>query len=131
MSGKYLLDTNIVIAIFNGEEKLVKKIEKLNGIFVPNIVIGELYYGAMRSGKKSFNLKKIETFIWNTSILSTNVETAKHYGIIKNDLKKKGKPIPENDVWIAALSKQYNLKILTKDKHFKEISELSVKIFSE
>lgn len=45
-------------------------------------------------------------------------------GIIKEELRKKGKPIPENDIWIAALARQYNLQLVTKDEHFQYINAL-------
>ena len=56
-------------------------------------------------------------------ILPGSVETARHYGIIKSQLKKKGRPIPENDVWIAAIAKEYDLTLVTRDDHFSYIGE--------
>ena len=53
-------------------------------------------------------------------------ETAKHYGVIKSQLKKKGRPIPENDIWIGAIAKQHSLILVSKDQHFKEIENISV-----
>jgi tRNA(fMet)-specific endonuclease VapC len=58
--------------------------------------------------------------------LNTNEDTATVYGIIKASLRKKGKPILENDIWIATLAKQYELILITRDKHFNEIDGLSI-----
>jgi len=49
-----------------------------------------------------------------------------HYGQIKSQLKSKGRPLPENDIWIAAIASQHSLKIITRDKHFNEIDSVSL-----
>jgi tRNA(fMet)-specific endonuclease VapC len=72
------------------------------------------------------NIEKLEEFIVSSSVLESDINTAKEYGIIKNELRRKGKPIPENDIWIAAFAKQYNLILVTFDVHFKEISSIEV-----
>ncbi len=60
-------------------------------------------------------------------MLLIDEETAVVYGSIKASLRKKGKPIPENDIWIASIAKRYHLTVITKDKHFKEIEGLGLK----
>ena len=92
MSGKNLLDTNIIIGLLNSEE----------------------------------NISKISSFSNTVSIIKCDTSTSKHYGKIKAELKKKGKPIPENDIWIAALATQHNSTLVTRDKHFKNIDGLQV-----
>jgi tRNA(fMet)-specific endonuclease VapC len=59
-------------------------------------------------------------------ILKSSDTTSMLYGEIKTELKKKGKPIPENDIWIAALAKEHDLVLVTRDKHFEEIEDLKV-----
>lgn len=59
-------------------------------------------------------------------VLEVDADTAKYFGEIVAELYKKGKPIPTNDVWIAASAKQHNLTLITKDKHFEEVRELSL-----
>ncbi|HOO72239.1 MAG TPA: type II toxin-antitoxin system VapC family toxin [Spirochaetota bacterium] len=125
-SGKYLLDTNIIIALFNNDREVIKKLTTAKEIFICNTVIGELYYGIHNSLRKNENKKRLEEFIACSSILENNIETAKIYGSLKSELKKKGKPIPENDIWVAALAIQYGLQLITRDKHFKEIKGLSL-----
>jgi len=53
-----------------------------------------------------------------------DLATAEHYGGIKTTLRKKGKMIHENDIWIAAVAIQHNLPLFTADKQFKEIDDL-------
>jgi tRNA(fMet)-specific endonuclease VapC len=71
-------------------------------------------------------MQKIEDLLAASAILECDVETAQHYAIIKNNLRLKGKPIPENDIWIAAIAVQHHLVMVTRDAHFKEIENLTV-----
>lgn len=124
MNGDYLLDTNIVIALFAEEQLVLDKIGQANSIFIPAIVIGELYYGAYNSSKKEENEAKIDVFVISSNILDYEQFVAKIYGKIKKLLKDKGKPIPENDIWIAALAMQYDLTLVSRDAHFGHIDGL-------
>lgn len=63
-------------------------------------------------------------------VLNADNATAEQYAVIKTMLFQKGKPIPENDIWIAATSLQHNIRLLTKDKHFEEVKEINV-LFQE
>jgi len=126
MNGRYLLDTNIVIGLLGNNKAIVEKIETLEEVYIPVTVIGELYFGAFKSQKVEKNLEIISNLLDTANVLDDNAETAKVYGEIKNSLKQKGRPIPENDIWIAAIAKYNELTLLTKDEHFKEISDLTV-----
>lgn len=59
-------------------------------------------------------------------VLACDTDTARHYGYIKDHLRAKGNPIPENDIWIAALAKQYHLTLISRDQHFSVIKEIKV-----
>ena len=124
MNGSFLLDTNIVIPFFDGNQDIVEKIDQAYEIFIPAIVIGELYYGAFKSSKQLKNIERIDNFKPHVSILDCDEFTAKIYGQFKHELKSKGKPIPENDIWIAALAKQYDITLVTRDKHFENLDNL-------
>lgn len=124
MSGKYLLDTNILIALFAEEKKVAHKITEAFETYVPSIVIGELYYGAFNSTKKEVNVEKIDNFRTEAKILACDDTTARFYGQTKSQLKKQGTTIPENDIWIAALAFQYDLVLITRDAHFNKVDGL-------
>lgn len=126
MSGKYLLDTNIVITLFANDPAVVGKIGKADDVFVPAVVIGELFYGAKKSGRPEKNSERIERFVSDNVILDCDAETARLYGIVKNNLRKKGRPIPENDIWIAATAFQHDLILVSRDEHFKEVEALNL-----
>ncbi|MBM4141900.1 MAG: type II toxin-antitoxin system VapC family toxin [Nitrospira sp.] len=126
MNGRFLLDTNIVISIFAKDPQIHNRIANVAEIFVPCIVIGELYFGAHKSVKIQENIARIDEFALSNTILSCNAETAKRYGDIKNRLKDKGHPLPENDIWIAAIAQQYELTLVTQDSHFNAIDNLKI-----
>jgi tRNA(fMet)-specific endonuclease VapC len=126
MNGRYLLDTNIIIALFAGDQTVVDQINRASEIFVPSIVIGELYYGAFNSGKKQTNIDRIDQLCTQVTVLNCDDFTARLYGQIKKVLKDKGTPIPENDIWIAAIAIQYNLIVFTRDSHFRNVDGLNL-----
>ncbi|MBW4593199.1 MAG: type II toxin-antitoxin system VapC family toxin [Brasilonema angustatum HA4187-MV1] len=126
MSGRFLLDTNIVIALFQLDVSVQENLAKAEQVFVSSIVVGELYYGAYRSGRVAANLARIEEFVAGNIILQCDVVTAQIYGKVKNSLKLKGRPIPENDIWIGAIALQHHLTLISRDQHFKEIDGLTV-----
>ena len=125
MPGSTLLDTTAVIALFAGEEAVRDRIARTD-VLVPSTVLGELYYGALKSGRPANNLARIEEFAASVAVLACDRETARHYGQIKDGLRSKGRPIPENDIWIAAVALQHGLPLATRDEHFKEVDGLRV-----
>ncbi len=115
---KVLLDTNIIIDIFTGNQKVIQKVENIKIPLVSVITIGELYFGAEKSQHTKRHLKQINEFVNISDVLVINIATTKIYGKLKNELKIKGKPVPENDLWIAAICIQHKLSLMTNDKHF-------------
>lgn len=126
MSGRFLLDTNIVIAIFAKDPGVANHLAQATEVFVPAIVLGELFYGALKSSQFHANIARIEEFAADTVILSCDAATGREYGRIKNDLRSQGRPIPENDIWIAAVAMQHGLTVVSRDDHFDEVSDLAV-----
>ncbi len=122
---RVLLDTNIVAAYFNQEASLQQHFQNTT-IYVPSIVIGELYFGAYQSQRITENVDRIRSFIVINTVLNCDVETADQYGQIRLTLKAKGRPIPENDIWIAATALRYVLPLATRDEHFKEVDNLTL-----
>lgn len=124
MSGRYLLDTNIVLALFAADESVMDKIEIADEVFIPSQVIGEMYYVAHQSARPRDNTVRVTDFSQTSSVLVCDAETGRWYGIIKDLLRQKNTPIPENDIWIAALALQYGLTLVTRDPQFGEITNL-------
>jgi tRNA(fMet)-specific endonuclease VapC len=126
MNGRYLLDTNIIIALLDVETVVVDQIAQADYVFIPVIAVAELFYGARKSKRVKENLERIEDLLAKHEIVGCNVNTARQYGQVKNRLKLKGSPLPENDIWIAALALQYNFILVTRDAHFQEVDELQI-----
>lgn len=126
MNGRCLLDTNIVIALFANDEKVKENLIKTDEVFIPSIVIGELFYGAYKSARAKENIQKIEELANQSVVLGCDSETSRIYGEIKYELSVKGHPIPENDIWIAAIAIQNELTLVSRDAHFDEVSKLRI-----
>ena len=124
MSGSYLLDTNIIIGLFAGEVSIISYLEQSDEIFIPSIALGELHYGAHKSKQVQKNLKRIEEFVADVTVIDCDTGTARQYGVVKNQLRMTGRPRPENDIWIAALALQYCLVLVTRDAHFENVEGL-------
>lgn len=129
MSGRYLLDTNIIIGLFAGEASIMDNLTQADEVFIPSIVLGELHYGARKSKRLQENLERIEDFVINNAIIECDSDTARQYGDVKNRLRIKGRPLPENDVWIASLALQHGLTLVTRDAHFQEIEDLHITVW--
>lgn len=124
MPGEYLLDTNIVLAIWLGEPRVLQRVRSSGALFIPGIVIGELYFGAFHSGRVQENLERVDQIATHWSVLPCDGRTAKLYGESREALSRKGKPIPENDIWIAALARQHELVLASRDQHFRHVAEV-------
>lgn len=112
MNGRFLLDTNIIIALFAEDPTIHEHIVNMEEVFIPCIAIGELYFGAYKSSKIKENLIRIDEFALNNTVLSCDLDTAKRYGNIKSRLKEKAQPIPENDIMTYGLRLLLNNTLL-------------------
>ncbi|HEY4613585.1 MAG TPA: type II toxin-antitoxin system VapC family toxin [Bacteroidota bacterium] len=126
MDGKVLLDTNIVIALFGGDALVRKQISRITEVFIPSIVLGELYYGAFKSKLVQSNFDRLYELTLHSTILPCDQSIAEVYGYIKNQLRAKGLPVPENDIWIAAIAMHHNLTLVTRDDHFQAIDDITI-----
>ncbi len=131
VSGKaYLIDTNIIIDYFSNDPVLRERLLSVTTkLLVPSIVIGELFFGAYASPKSKSKIKQINEFIKTCEIIYVDFDTAKNYGKVKSQLKLSGNLIPENDVWIAALSIQHDATVITRDRHFEKPERISVEFW--
>ncbi len=120
------IDTSIAIEILNNQKAAINKISNYDVVCLPIIVCGELLFGAKNSSRKIVNEKKFNDFIQSCVILNSNSLVAEEYAQIRKELKEKGKPIPENDIWIAAICKVNEIPLATRDKHFKNITNLKM-----
>jgi tRNA(fMet)-specific endonuclease VapC len=129
MSGRYLLDTNAAIRILNQKVNLQTRRGSGLEVFLSVTVVGELYFGAEKSRDSEANRSRIDRLMELCPVVPLDVDTAHRYGVVKAMLRKKGRPIPENDLWIAACALRHGLILATFDGHFEEIEELQVEVW--
>jgi len=124
-----ILDTNAISDLLAGNSTLSRILGKSVRHHLPVIALGEYRYGLARSKKKK-PLEDLLTRLEEESIiLSPDSKTASHYATIRHELKVKGRPIPENDIWISALCRQHKLEIASRDNHFDNVNGLKRKIW--
>ena len=124
MNGKsVLLDTNIIVEHFRPPSKYQVEMEA-HRLYVPQIVVAELYAGALRSQRPNHHKQVADAFLESTTLVPTDLETAQLYAEIWTQLTNKGKMIPHNDIWIACLALQNGMSLITNDKHFGYIDGL-------
>jgi predicted nucleic acid-binding protein len=123
MNKALLIDTNAYAEFFKGNEFVKNILENCKEIHLCPIVEGELKFGFKNGKKLEKNLKEFEAFTQVDKVIRIPINeiVSDHYSEIILELKKKGTPIPTNDVWICACAKAYNLPVLTFDKHFRVI----------
>ncbi len=126
MKEKIALDTNVVIDIFNNKSSVTALLSGYQTIYLPITVCGELLFGAKNSTKSLENEQKCHDFISNCNLLNINELIAEEYAKTRNELKKKGRPIPENDIWIAATCIVNNIPLATFDSDFNHVNDLIV-----
>ena len=123
---RILLDTNTYVAFKNGQKAAIEVIRLSEQIAVCTIVLGELLAGFINGSQEAKNRKELSDFLNSPRVTqpTPDNETAEFYARIYLQLKKKGQPIPTNDLWIAAIALQHGYAIFTYDKHFTAIDNL-------
>ena len=117
---RILIDTNCYSEIDEGNPETINRIQSATEVWMPLIVLGELYAGFELGSQKEQNEKQLESFLSRPSVgvLLPDNETARQYGQVFQSLRQRGTPIPTNDIWIAALALQHDLVVDSADRHF-------------
>jgi predicted nucleic acid-binding protein len=125
-----VLDTNFYSALTKKDSEVRRLIRSAEVVAFPQIVIGELLGGFHYGSRFEKNLNELESMLAKPScrILMPSIETAREYGRLYAQLKKRGKIIPTNDIWIAALTIEYEGTLATYDSDFAAIPELKLAI---
>lgn len=123
---KILLDTNAYAAFKRGDRDAVEILRRVETIGVSTIVLGELLSGFAAGSREVDNRRELSAFLDSPRVVIFPVDedTAEFYAHTYLGLKRKGKPIPTNDLWIAATALQYGLAVFTHDQHFLEVEGL-------
>lgn len=113
-----ILDTNALSAAADGDVALIAILAHADQMAIPAIVLGEYRYGIAQSRHRASYERWLEGLLQDCLMLDVGEPTSRHYADISVELKRLGKPIPTNDLWIAALCRQHSLALLSRDRHF-------------
>jgi tRNA(fMet)-specific endonuclease VapC len=124
-AGSVLLDTNVVVAHLRTDPDLTARLRATLALYLPWVVLGELHYGALRARRREVQLALIRDFLQTTTLLMPDQTTSETYGRVKAELAETGRLIPDNDIWIAAMARQFDLPLVTRDSHFAAVPRLT------
>jgi len=121
-----LLDTNALVALFRGDQRVHDALRRADEVLASVVAIGELEAGFRGGSRYAENLDVLERFLAKPSVrlLPVTRETADCFGRTKDALRRKGKPIPINDVWLAAQCMEVGAVLVTFDSHFSAVDGL-------
>jgi tRNA(fMet)-specific endonuclease VapC len=121
-----LLDSSVVISHLRGKLNVAERIPGSEPIFLSLTALGELYKGVLKSRNPEKNREQLDDFLQTVAVLYPDTATAMHYAQIAIDLERKGTPIPENDIWIAAVAMECSMPLATQDAHFEKVDGLTL-----
>lgn len=124
---KTLIDTNCYIALLRNDETIAQFLDEAEIVYLSTILAGELLAGFKGGTMERQNRQYLKEFIKKvdkTMIATVGMETAERFALIKDALKRKGKPIPVHDIWIAAQCMETGAILLSRDQHFSAIEGL-------
>ncbi|MEA2166012.1 MAG: tRNA(fMet)-specific endonuclease VapC [Thermoanaerobaculia bacterium] len=121
------LDTNVYTALFRGDQTIADYVKRADHVHLSAVVAGELLFGFRNGSRYEANRRGLEDFLLSAyvSLLPVTLVTADRFGRIATSLRRKGRPIPSNDIWIAAHAMESGSELLTHDQHFKEVDGLA------
>ncbi len=123
----YLLDTSILILSLRNDAAIRARLATTTALYPPSVAVGELYAGAYGSPTRATDaVHDVDALAASMTVLACDATTAQIYGNIRNDLKRQGLFIPDNDLWIAATGIQYGITLAARDSHFNWIARLRV-----
>ena len=130
MPGSVLPDSTAVISLLRGDSNVTGLVGSRAEVFTSVVVVGELLYGARHSSRPEVNLKRVVDFVAAIVALPCDEATAEVYARVKQQLRAKGRPIPDYDLWSAATAIQHELPLLHRDARFEEVEELQSQSWS-
>lgn len=120
-----ILDTNALSAMADGDSELEVVLMEASEVAIPVIVLGEYRYGIAQSRNRVHYEDWLRDVIKVCRVLNVDEGTANEYAHIRGELRRGGRPIPGNDVWIAALARQHDMPVLSRDQHFDVVAKLT------
>lgn len=116
-----ILDTNFISALADGDALALATLNR-DEVWVPAIVLGEYLAGLGHSKRRNEGLAWVAEYLDHEEVVLVITQTtAHHYANIWNELKVMGRPIPQNDLWIAALAREHQMPVVSQDTHFDHV----------
>ncbi len=121
-----MLDTNAYTAFMLGAAEVIDVLAHADKLFLNSIVLGELLGGFTAGTREPKNRAELARFLDSprVEVLPITAQTADSYALVYAGLRRKGQPIPTNDLWIAASALEHGAALLTRDAHFSHIDGL-------
>lgn len=125
---RVVLDTNRLTDLFRNDRELAERLETCDEVWLPLMVLAEIKAGFYGGREARRNEAILQRFLSRPTvgILLPARETAEHYARLFVQLKRAGSPIPDDDLWIAALALEHDLVLITRDRHFQSIPQLAL-----
>jgi tRNA(fMet)-specific endonuclease VapC len=125
---KVLLDTNAYSALKRGHDGVAALVRRSDEVLFSTVVAGELLYGFRHGTKFAVNRRDLDAFLASpfVTLVPVSLATADRFSRVVLALKAKGKPIPTNDMWIAAQAMETGAELVTFDHHFEWVGGLAV-----
>jgi tRNA(fMet)-specific endonuclease VapC len=123
---KVLLDTNAYTALLRGHAGVADRVRRADQVLLSTVVAGELLFGFRHGSRYEANRRELEEFLDSpyVSLLDVTWVTAERFGRIAAALRRKGRPLPTNDIWIAAHALESGADLLSFDRHFEQVDGL-------
>jgi tRNA(fMet)-specific endonuclease VapC len=113
-----IVDTNALSAAADEDSAVFVMFARAEQVVLPVVVLGEYRFGIAQSRHRARYKRWLEGLIADCRVLEIDEGTTHHYATVNVELRRVGKPIPTNDLWIAALCRQHLLPVLSRDRHF-------------
>jgi tRNA(fMet)-specific endonuclease VapC len=123
---RVLLDTNAYTALRQGQDFVAEQVRNSEEVLLSIVVVGELLFGFRNGSRYEENVRALSSFLEdpNVRLLLVTWDTADRFGRLSAALRKKGRPIPTNDIWIAANAMEAGAELISSDPHFSHIDGL-------
>jgi tRNA(fMet)-specific endonuclease VapC len=125
MSGSAAIDTNAYIAVQRGDLAAAALLGSFTTLLLPVTILGEMVYGAAASARAARNRREVDQFAANCTLVETTAEIAERYAELRLHGRTIGRPIPDNDLWIAAACLVSGVPLITRDAHFAHLPLLN------
>lgn len=128
---RYCLDTSAYSQMKRGESRVVELVDSAEWVGMPCVVLGELHAGFLSGSRRKQNETELDEFLAQPIVeeLPVDGEVARIFGDLVTELRRRGTPVPSNDVWIAATCSRAGATLLSFDARFRKFPRVGTVVF--